>query len=398
MWITCTSRDYGEDFELKFAVNYLAGQERYAQVMRIWARMTRRFRNMRVGRRLFRLIADRANKAVVQGAGQERGFRNEFRPSRSWMVFFCMRGNDEQQGAVFSYITLEERIPADHPLRAIRTMLDRALKELSVHFEALYARRGRPSIPPEKLLRALLLQVLYSIRSERQLMEQLDYNLLYRWFVGLNPDDAIWDGTVFTKNRERLLEGEVAQRLLEAVLQQAREHNLLSEEHFTVDGTLIEAWASRRSFVPKDPPPTVGTGAGGKKLLRDTHVSTTDPEARLYKKSTAGEAKPSYLGHVIVENRKGLVVAACATLASTTAERAAALEMLEEMGRGAEVAASTPSLTLGADTLYQEEKFIAELRRRKVVPHVAEYEPNAFGLASHVVVGMSGGDAGGYWN
>jgi transposase len=279
---------------------------------------------------------------------------------------------------VFSYINPEERIPADHPLRAIRTMLDRALKELSVHFEALYARRGRPSIPPEKLLRALWLQVLYSIRSERQLMEQLDYNLLYRWFVGLNPDDAIWDGTVFTKNRERLLQGEVSQRLLEAVLQQAREHNLLSEEHFTVDGTLIEAWASRRSFVPKDPPPTVGTGASGKKLLRDTHVSTTDAEARLYKKSTAGEAKPSYLGHVIVENRKGLVGAARATTASTTAEREAALEMLEEMGRGAEgVSPDTPSLTLGADTLYQEEKFIAELRRRKVVPHVAEYEPNA---------------------
>jgi transposase len=289
-----------------------------------------------------------------------------------------MRGNDEQQGAVFSYINPEERIPADHPLRAIRTMLDRALKELSVHFEALYARRGRPSIPPEKLLRALLLQVLYSLRSERQLMEQLDYNLLYRWFVGLNPDDAIWDVTVFTKNRERLLQGEVSQRLLEAVLQQAREHNLLSEEHFTVDGTLIEAWASRRSFVPKDPPPTVGTGGGGKKLLRDTHVSTTDAEARLYKKSRAGEAKPSYLGHVIVENRKGLVVAACATTASTTAEREAALEMLEEMGRGAEgMSPDTPSLTLGADRLYQEEKFIAELRRRKVVPHVAEYEPNA---------------------
>jgi transposase len=289
-----------------------------------------------------------------------------------------MRGNDEQQGAVFSYLNPEERIPADHPLRAIRTMLDRALKELSVHFEALYARRGRPSIPPEKLLRALLLQVLYSLRSERQLMEQLDYNLLYRWFVGLNPDDAIWDVTVFTKNRERLLQGEVSQRLLEAVLQQAREHHLLSEEHFTVDGTLIEAWASRRSFVPKDPPPTVGTGAGGKKLLRDTHVSSTDPEARLYKKSTAGEAKPSYLGHVIVENRKGLVVAACATPASTTAEREAALEMLEEMGRGAEgVSPDTPTFTLGADTLYQEEKFIAELRRRKVVPHVAEYEANA---------------------
>jgi transposase len=288
-----------------------------------------------------------------------------------------MRGDDEQQGAVFSYINPEERIPSDHPLRAIRAMVDRALKELGVHFEALYARRGRPSIPPEKLLRALLLQILYFLRSERQLMEQMNYNLLYRWFVGLNPDDEVWEVTVFTKNRERLLQGEIAQRLLEAVLQQGRAHDLLSEEHFTVDGTLIEAWASRRSFVPKDPPPPVGTGAGGKKLLRDTHVSTTDPEARLYKKSTAGEAKPSYLGHVIMENRKGLVVAACATPSGAAAEREAALQMLEEMGRGAD-AASTPAppITLGADTLYQEEKFIEELRRRKVVPHVAEYTAN----------------------
>jgi transposase len=288
-----------------------------------------------------------------------------------------MRGDDEQQGAVFSYINPEERIPSDHPLRAIRAMVDRALKELGVHFEALYGRRGRPSIPPEKLLRALLLQILYFLRSERQLMEQMNYNLLYRWFVGLNPDDEVWDVTVFTKNRERLLQGEIAQRLLEAVLQQGRAHDLLSEEHFTVDGTLIEAWASRRSFVPKDPPPPVGTGAGGKKLLRDTHVSTTDPEARLYKKSTAGEAKPSYLGHVIMENRKGLVVAACATPSGAAAEREAALQMLEEMGRGGD-AASTPAppITLGADTLYQEEKFIEELRRRKVVPHVAEYTAN----------------------
>jgi transposase len=288
-----------------------------------------------------------------------------------------MRGNDEQQGAVFSYINPEERIPADHPLRRIRAMVDAALKEMSAHFEALYARRGRPSIPPEKLLRALLLQIVYGLRSERQLMEQMNYNLLYRWFVGLNPDDEVWDVTVFTKNRERLLEGEIAQRLLEAVLAQARAHNLLSEEHFTVDGTLIEAWASRRSFVPKDPPPPVGTGVGGKKLLRDTHVSTTDPEARLYKKSTAGESKPSYLGHVIIENRKGLVVAACATPSSATAEREAALQLLEEMGRSGErVSPQTPSITLGADTLFQEEKFIEELRRRKVVPHVAEYEPN----------------------
>jgi transposase len=288
-----------------------------------------------------------------------------------------MRGNDEQQGAVFSYINPEERIPADHPLRRIRAMVDTALQQMSAHFEALYARRGRPSIAPEKLLRALLLQILYALRSERQLMEQMNYNLLFRWFVGLNPDDAVWDATVFSKNRERLLQGEIAQRLLEAVLEQARAHDLLSEEHFTVDGTLLEAWASRQSFVPKDPPPTVGTGAGGKKLLRDTHVSTSDAEARLYKKSDAGESKPSYLGHVIVENRKGLVVAACATPSSTTAEREAALQMVDALGRRRE-RGSEPRrpITLGADKLYQEEKFIADLRRRQVVPHVAEYEPN----------------------
>jgi transposase len=285
-----------------------------------------------------------------------------------------MRGNDEQQTTVYSYINPEERIPQDHPLRRIRAMLEVALREMSLHFAALYARRGRPSIPPEKLLRALLLQILYGLRSERQLMEQLDYNLLYRWFVGLNPDDKVWAATVFTKNRERLLRGEVTQRLLEAVLEQARGHGLLSEEHFTVDGSLLEAWANRRSFVPKDPPPTAGTGWGGKILLRDTHQSTTDAEARLYKKSTAGESKPSYLGHVITENRQGLVVAACATQSSASAEREAGLRMLDELKRRA--GCGKQPATLGADTLYQEEKFIAELRRRQVAPHVAEYAPN----------------------
>ncbi len=288
-----------------------------------------------------------------------------------------MRGNDEQAGVVFSYINPEERIPADHPLRQIRAMIDRAMRELWAHFQALYARVGRPSIPPERLLRALLLQVLYSIRSERQLMEQIDYNLLYRWFIGLNPDDAVWDTTVFTKNRDRLLAGEVSQRLLEAVLRQASEHQLLSEEHFTVDGTLIEAWASRKSFVPKDPPPSTGTGVRGKKLLRDTHASKTDPEARLYKKSAAAESRPSYLGHVMIENRHGLVVAACATQSSTTAEREAALAMLDQRGRiPDQPSAHTLPITLGADKLYQEEKFINELRRRQVIPHVAEYQAN----------------------
>jgi transposase len=287
-----------------------------------------------------------------------------------------MRGDDAQQTAMYSYINLEDRIPQDHPLRRIRQMMDAALGELWAHFERLYARRGRPSIPPERLLRALLLQILYSIRSERQVMEQLDYNLLYRWFVGLNPDDEIWDVTVFTKNRERMLDGEVSQRLLESVLKQAGEHNLLSEEHFTVDGTLIEAWASRKSFVPKDPPPSKGSGHGGEKLLRDTHESKTDPEARLYKKSTAGEARPSYLGHVLIENRKGLVVAACATQSSTTAEREAALAMLDRRGRSPDkIESDTIPITLGADKLFQEAPFVAELRRRQVVPHIAEYEP-----------------------
>lgn len=288
-----------------------------------------------------------------------------------------MRGEDQQQSVMFSYRNIEERIAREHPLRRIRAMVDRALQELWPHFEALYSRYGRPSIAPERLLRALLLQVLYSIRSEQQLMEQIDYNLLFRWFVGLNPDDEVWDATVFSKNRERLLAGEVSQRLLQAVVRQAGEQQLLSEEHFTVDGTLIEAWASRKSFQSKDPPPPRGTGWRGKKLLRDTHQSKTDPEARLYKKSTAGESRPSYLGHVLIENRNGLVVAACATQSSTTAEREAALAMLEARGRSpGQVTTETPAITLAADKLYQEEKFIAGLRQRRVVPHVAEYQIN----------------------
>ena len=288
-----------------------------------------------------------------------------------------MRGDDKQQTAMFSYLNIEDRIPRDHPLRRIRAMADVALKELWAHFEALYSRYGRPSIPPERLLRALLLQALYSVRSEEQLMEQINYNLLFRWFVGLNPDDPVWDPTVFSKNRDRMMAGSVSQHLLESVLRQAGEHQLLSEEHFTVDGTLIEAWASRQSFQPKDPPPEKGTGARGKKLLRDTHESKTDPEARLYKKSAAGESRPSYLGHVLIENRQGLVVAACATQSSTTAEREAALAMLNERGRSPDkITPATAAITLGADKLYQEEKFIAGLRARKILPHIAEYQAN----------------------
>jgi len=279
-----------------------------------------------------------------------------------------MRGNDEQQGAVFSYVSTEQRIAADHPLRTIRVMTDRALRELSSEFDQLYAVGGRPSIAPERLLRALLLQVLYGRRSERLLMEEMNYNLLFRWFVGLEMDDAVWDVTVFTKNRERLLAGEVAEKFFQAVVKQAQEAGLLSDEHFTVDGTLLEAWASRRSFVEKKDPPTRGTGAWGQKLLRDTHESTSDPEARLFRRSRAAEARPSYLGHVITENRNGLVVAACVTQSSTKAEREAGLQMLDRVRR-----ALGKRVTLGGDKGFQEERFIAGLRARGVVPHVAEY-------------------------
>jgi len=247
-------------------------------------------------------------------------------------------------------------------------MADPAWAELSSDFDALYARRGRPSIPPEQLIRALLLQVLYGIRSERQRMERIQYDLLFRWFVGLGIDEQEWDATVFTKNRDRRLGGEVSQRLLEAVLEQARSKKLLSQEHFTVDGTLLEAGASRNSFVPKEPATVVGTGARGRKCLRDTHESKPDPEARLYKKSAAGEAHPSYLGQVIIENRNGLVVTACATQSSTAAERPAALTMLDQM----HPRAPDQRITLGADKLYQEQKFIEGLRQRQGVPHVAE--------------------------
>ena len=280
-----------------------------------------------------------------------------------------MRGDDKQQAAMFSYVTMEQRIAPDHPMRRIRTLADRALARMDAAFDELYSEMGRPSIAPERLLRAQLLMVLYSIRSENQLMEQLNYNLLYRWFVGLEMDDPVWNQTVFSKNRERLIAGEASQQLLLAVVAEAAEQQLLSEEHFTVDGTLLQAWASRRSFREKDEPPTRGTGARGRKLLRDTHESTTDPEARLYRKSSSGAVLPSYLGHVITENRNGLVVAAMATQSGNAAERQAALEMLKRLKR-------RKRMTLGADKSYQEEEFVRGLRSLQVVPHVAEYAPN----------------------
>jgi transposase len=283
-----------------------------------------------------------------------------------------MRGNQEQQEEVFSYVCLEQRVPQNHPLRRIRSISDQALRELSGLFDQIYARGGRPSIAPERLLRALLLQVLYTIRSERLLMEQLDYNLLFRWFVGLRMDDGVWDVTVFTKNRDRLVNAEVAQRFFEAVLQQAAEAKLLSDEHFTVDGTMVEAWANRRSFHPRKEIPQKGSGYGGQKLLRDTHESKTDPEARLFKRSAAGEIKPSYLGHLITENRNGLVMDACVTESSTRGEREAALAMIEhrKLGRA--------GTTLGADKAYQEKVFLERLRVLGIVPHVAEYREQKY--------------------
>jgi transposase len=281
-----------------------------------------------------------------------------------------MRGDDAHQSGMFSYVTMEQRIAADHPARSIRSMVDRALKQMDGELSKLYATTGRPSIAPERLLRAQLLMVLYSIRSERQLMEQLNYNLLFRWFVGLEMDDPVWDVTVFTKNRERLIAGAASQQLLLAVMAEARGHELLSEEHFTVDGTLLQAWASRRSFVPRQDPPSPGSGSGvkGEVLLRDRTQSTSDGEARLYKKSQADKSVPCYQGHALMDNRHGLVVAAEASLAGRDAERAAALAMLDRTLKG-----PRQGMTLGADTGYQEPQFIAALRRRGIAAHVSEY-------------------------
>ena len=285
-----------------------------------------------------------------------------------------MRGDDEKQTAMYSYVTLAQRIPADHPARQIRALVDRALERMDAELERLYSTTGRPSIAPERLLRATLLMVLYSIRCERQLMEQLNYNLLFRWFVGLEMDDPVWDVTVFTKNRERLIAGAVSQRLLESVLVEAREHDLLSEEHFTVDGTLIQAWAAARSFKDKSDPPAPGAGSGwgGEVLLRDKVESTTDPEARLYKKAKADKAVASYQGHALMENRNGLVVAAKASQAATVAERETALELLDRV-LGPKEQRGERKITLGADTQYQEDGFVQALRDRGVAPHVSEY-------------------------
>jgi len=287
-----------------------------------------------------------------------------------------MRGAEYEQSSMFSYISAERRVPKDHPLRAIRTMADAALKELDQRFEGMYAAMGRPSIPPERLLRALLLQVLYTVRSERLLMEQLDYNLLFRWFVGLSIDNPVWYVTVFTKNRDRLLEAEVAEAFFAAVLAQARQRGLLSDEHFTVDGTLIEAWAGQKSFKRKDeqadktPPddddpgnPTVDFH--GEQRRNDTHQSTSDPEARLARKGKGKESKLSYAGHVLMENRNGLAVDGEITKATGTAEREAALEMLAEVPGDKRV-------TVGTDKAYDTQDFVKQTREMNVTPHVTQ--------------------------
>jgi transposase len=281
-----------------------------------------------------------------------------------------MRGDEDAQAEVWSYIPLEHRVPADHPLRPMRTMVDAVLVELSAQFNQLYSRVGRPSIPPEHLLRALLLQILYSVRSERLLMEQLDYNLLFRWFVGLKADDRIWDATVFTKNRQRLLDGDIARAFFDRVVAHAREGGLLSDEHFTVDGTLIEAWASLKSFKSKGTPPAPPDDPGnptvnfhGERRSNATHASSTDPEARLFRKGDAHEAKLYYQGHVLMENRHGLAVDGSLTPATGFAEREQALAMATQLPAGA---------TLGADKSYDTRDFVAGLRGLAVTPQVAQ--------------------------
>ena len=288
-----------------------------------------------------------------------------------------MRGDDQEPDGMFSYVSMEARIPADHPLRAMRDLMDAALRELSPRFALMYAKTGRPSIAPEKLLRAQLLQLLYTIRSERLLMEQLDYNLLFRWFVGLRMDDAVWDATVFTKNRERLLAGDVARALLEQVVAEARARHLLSSEHFSVDGTLIEAWASLKSFQRKDAPagpppddpgnPTVDFH--GERRSNETHASTTDPEARLFRKGKGHESKLCHQGHVLMENRHGLAVDGVVTPLAGTAEREAAVEMLSRVPQDGR-------LTLGADKGYDTREFVDVMREMAVTPHVTQNTTN----------------------
>ena len=288
-----------------------------------------------------------------------------------------MRGEDIQQHAMYSYLSPEERVPTDHPLRAIRQITDRLLREMSRLFARMYARRGRPSIPPEKLLRALLLQIFYTLRSERMLMEQLNYNLLFRWFVGLNMDEPVWDVTVFTKNRERLLKADVARKFFQRVVKEAQALDLMSDEHFTVDGTLMEACASLKSFkktdeaeeqkpqTGEDDPGNPTVDFHGEKRSNKTHQSTTDAEALLARKGAGKEAKLSYSGHVLMENRNGLVADVDVLPAHGRAEREAALEMVAKV-------AGDQAVTVGADKNYDTQDFVAEARKLQATPHVAQ--------------------------
>jgi transposase len=284
-----------------------------------------------------------------------------------------MRGSDKASGSLFSYVDLEQRVPPKHPLRVIKAIVDDALASLDAEFERLYEGTGRQSIAPERLLRASLLQAFYSVRSERQLMEQIDYNLLFRWFVGLGIDDAVWDHSTFSKNRDRLLDADVAAKFLEAVLRHPRVKRFLSDDHFSVDGTLIEAWASLKSFRAKDgsdEPPSPGRNGTrdfhGETRANDTHESTTDPDAKLYRKGNGQPAKLCFMGHALMENRHGLIVQARLGQASGTAEREAAIDMLDCASP-----ASTRRITLGADKGYDAARFIGELRRMCVTPHIA---------------------------
>lgn len=291
-----------------------------------------------------------------------------------------MRGLDERSGELFSYVDLERRVPARHPLRAIRAIVNEALGTLDEEFQAIYALTGRPSIPPEKLLRALLLQLFHGIRSERQMMERLDFDLSFRWFVGLGVDDAVWDASTFSKNRDRLLDGDIAAQFLAAILARPQVKRLLSNDHFSVDGTLIEAWCSMKSFRPKEeadtdaPPPEEPSGSNaavdfrGEKRSNKTHASTTDPDALLYRKSPGTGAKLCYMGHVLMENRNGLVVDAETTRVSGHAERLAALEMID----GIVDPNGTRRITIGADKGFDAGDFVAELRERGATPHIAQ--------------------------
>lgn len=276
-----------------------------------------------------------------------------------------MRGRSWSARSLFSYVSLEERVPRRHPLRRVREIVDEVLASLSPRFEELYSKRGRPSVPPEHLLRALLLQVLYSVRSERQLMERLEFDLLFRWFVGLELDEHVWSATTFTKNRDRLLDGDIPGEFFELVLARARRRRLLSRDHFTVDGTLIEAWASHQSFRPKDGSDDDGSSFRGQERKNDTHASTTDPDCRLMRKGRGKEARLAYQGNVLVENRNGLIVGAEVLVGDGAAETEGALRLLERVPGNHRV-------TVGADKLYDNESFVLGARALRATPHVIQ--------------------------